>query len=38
MQLYGGIQRQFSENICSEDELRSRIFETLYHFLLACLS
>ena len=28
MQLYRGIQRQFSENICSEDELRSGIFET----------
>ena len=28
MQLYRGIQRQFSENIFSEDELRSGIFET----------
>ena len=24
-----GTQRQFSENICSEDDLRSRIFGTL---------
>ena len=25
---FRGIQRQFSENICSEDDLRSRIFGT----------
>ena len=25
---YKGTQRQFSENICSEDDLRSRIFGT----------
>ena len=29
----------FSENICSEDDLRSRIFGTfVVNFLLACLS
>ena len=32
-------QRQFSENICSDDDLRSRIFgKFLEYFLLACLS
>ena len=30
-------QRQFSENICSEDDLRSRIFGTLVVKFLACL-
>ena len=30
-------QRQFSENICSEDELRSRIFGTFVVNFLACL-
>ena len=35
-----GTQRQFSENICSEDDLRSRIFGTFVvkFCLLACLS
>ena len=34
-----GTQRQSSENICSEDDLRSRIFGTFFqNFLLACLS
>ena len=34
-----GTQRQSSENICSEDDLRSRIFGTfVVKFLLACLS
>ena len=32
-----GTQRQFSENICSEDDLRSRIFGTLVVKFLACL-
>ena len=41
--LYGGkekdrgTQRQFSENICSEDVLRSRIFGTFVVNFLACL-
>ena len=31
-----GTQRQFSENVCSEDDLRSRIFETfVVNFLFA---
>ena len=30
-----GIQRQFSENICSEDDLRAKFSE---HLLLSCLS
>ena len=30
-------QRQFSENICSEDDLRSRIFGTFFVKFLACL-
>ena len=34
---YGGNQRQFSENICSEDDLRSRIFRTFVVKFLACL-
>ena len=32
-----GTQRQFSENICSEDHLRSRIFGTFVVKFLACL-
>ena len=32
-----GTQRQFSENICSEDDLRSKIFETYFPKFLACL-
>ena len=32
-----GTQRQFSENICSDDDLRSRIFGTFFVKLLACL-
>ena len=32
-----GTQRQFSENICPEDDLRSRIFETFVIKFLACL-
>ena len=32
-----GTQRQFSENICSEDDLRSRIFGTFAVKFLACL-
>ena len=32
-----GTQRQFSENICSEDDLRSRIFGTSVVKFLACL-
>ena len=35
--LFRGTQRQFSENICSEDGLRSRIFETFVVKFLACL-
>ena len=34
---FGGTQRQFSENICSEDDLRSRIFGTFVVKFLACL-
>ena len=30
-------QRQFSENICSEDDMRSRIFGTFFVKFLACL-
>ena len=33
---FRGTQHQFSENICSEDDLRSRIFGTFLAFL-ACL-
>ena len=33
-----GTQRQFSENICSEDDSRSRIFGTSAVKFLACLS
>ena len=32
-----GTQRQFSQNICSEDDLRSRIFGTFVVKFLACL-
>ena len=32
-----GTQRQFSENICSEDDLRSRIFGTFLVKFLVCL-
>ena len=32
-----GTQRQFSKNICSEDDLRSRIFGTFVVKFLACL-
>ena len=32
-----GTQRQFSENICSEDDLRCRIFGTFVVKFLACL-
>ena len=32
-----GTQRQFLETICSEDDLRSRIFGTLVVKILACL-
>ena len=32
-----GTRRQFSENICSEDDLRSRIFGTFVKKFLACL-
>ena len=32
-----GTQRQFSENICSEGDLRSRIFGTFVVKFLACL-
>ena len=32
-----GTQQQFSENICSEDDLRSRIFGTFFPKFLACL-
>ena len=32
-----GTQRQFSENICSEDDLRSRIVGTFVVKFLACL-
>ena len=32
-----GIQRQFLENICSEDDLRSKIFGTFVAKFLACL-
>ena len=33
----GGTQRQISENICSEDDLRSRIFEIFVVKFRACL-
>ena len=34
---FWGTQHQFSENICSEDDLRSRIFWTLVVKFLSCL-
>ena len=34
---FRGTQRQFSENICSEDDLRSIIFGTFVGKFLACL-
>ena len=34
---FRGTQRQFSENICSEDDLRSKIFGTFAVKFLACL-
>ena len=34
---FRGTQRQFSENNCSEDDLRSRIFGTFVERFLACL-
>ena len=34
---FRGTQRQFSENICSEDDLKSRIFGTFVVKFLACL-
>ena len=34
---FRGTQRQFSENICSEDYLKSRIFGTFVVKFLACL-
>ena len=36
--LFRGTQRQFSENICSEEDLGSRIFGTFVVKFLACLS
>ena len=35
--VFRGTQRQFSEKICSEDDLRSRIFGTFVVKFLACL-
>ena len=35
--LFRGTQRQFSENICSEDDLRSRIFGAFVVKFRACL-
>ena len=35
--LFRGTQRQFLENICSEDDLRSRIFGTFFVKFLACM-
>ena len=37
MRFYRGTQRQFSEYICLEDDLRSRIFGTFVVKFLACL-
>ena len=37
LQTNRGTQRQFSENICSEDDLRSRIFGRFVVKFLACL-
>ena len=35
--VYRGTQREFSENICSEDDLRSSMFGTFVLKFLACL-
>ena len=35
--VFRGTQRILSENICSEDDLRSRIFGTFVEKFLACL-
>ena len=35
--IFRGTQRQFSENICSKEDLRSRIFGTFVVKFLACL-
>jgi len=35
--LYRGTQRQFLEDICAEDDLRSRIFGTFAVKFLPCL-
>ena len=37
MDMVRGTQRQFLKNICSEDDLRSRIFGTFVVKFLACL-
>ena len=37
LKLIRGTQRQFSENICSEDDLRSRILGTFVVKCIACL-
>ena len=37
LKLIGGTQRHFSENICSEDDLRSRILGTFVVKFTACL-
>ena len=37
MMFVRGTQRQFSENICSEDDLKPRIFGTFAVKFLACL-
>ena len=37
LKIFRGTQRQFSENICSEDDLRSRIFGAFVVKFLACL-
>ena len=37
LRLSRGIQRQFLENICWKDDLRSRIFGTFVVKFLACL-
>ena len=34
--IFRGTQRQFSENICSEDDLRSRTFRTFVVKFIAC--
>ena len=37
IKVFRGTQRQFSENICSKDDLRSRILRTFVVKFLACL-